>query len=323
MAKPFLISFFQEALNTGWLKSYIQPDKPKDDAEIINWDKFPFEKFYDFCTQFLYNIQGTRPDYINRQMMFTEHHITPRFEGGSQAATNRVLCHRYEHGLVHLFRWLYTNRAQDLGGFTSSMLTEETALRQRQQRQANPPVSPLPPRPQANRPSPTITGRLIQSGRQAGQRYQRNSRVNADPFGWFVGTMPILFVYTDNNITYSHPGSTDILSNEVTASVIGRKLHPLAPECTMTINNPQSLSQLLKGEVLTRGGWSIKHVDCGGKLYQVRELKQVFEKVYDVFRQGQTETKISRLNESLTAQDIKAASLMFDFLKKRQSFLTG
>ena len=52
------------------------------------------------------------------------HHIVPQFEGGTDASENCVFLHQYQHGLVHLFCFLWKKNSTDLNAFSSACLTQ-------------------------------------------------------------------------------------------------------------------------------------------------------------------------------------------------------
>lgn len=70
---------------------------------------------------------GGRRD-LDKTFWKVEHHIIPRFAGGSNEQTNRISLHQYEHALVHLFRYLsFSPRAnsKDFNAWSSACLTEQ------------------------------------------------------------------------------------------------------------------------------------------------------------------------------------------------------
>jgi hypothetical protein len=277
--------------------------------------------------------------------MFCEHHIKPRFEGGGLEAENRVLLHRHEHSYLHLIRWLYTNSRRDLGAFTSNMRTNESIALQSQRRSQNPPNSPLPPPPPARemRAQPTITGRVQQNSLRLGRQYQTNSRIRVNPFTWFIGTLPLVFIHT-SGVKYYHHGSEDILSDSITASSIGRELAILTPDSALA-RNPQNLSDVLSCLKPSRGGWKIESILLESAktdteteketrekklVCTLAELKKLFQNIETFFNETKDQLSLSTFTEQLIYkfylpetqdQEIKEIIIKIGvFLIKRQDF---
>ncbi len=224
---------------------------------------------------------------------------------------------------------------------------------QLEQRRKNPPNSPLPPRPPEKevRQKPTITCRLVQSGREAGKTYQKkkNSKVRIDPFTWFIGTLQLKFTH-DTQLQYDHPGSTNISDDSITSSSIARMLAQLSPDSALA-NNPQNLSDVLAGLKPSRGGWRIQYVlvpknedftsKKGFYTFSVNNLKKIFTIILNLFNEWISENEsleneanaenatnatpafLDKLKKEFpNIEDQTAATIMYNFLIKRRNFLS-
>jgi hypothetical protein len=257
--------------------------------------------------------------------MFTEHHIIPKFDKGTNEAENRVLVHIHEHGLLHLLRWLWTKSPRDLGGFTSAIRTEDSILEQKQKRSERQPNSPLPPNTPVEKRQPTITARLVQQGRIVRTQYHKNNRVNANPFGWFVATMTVEFEH-ENGKTYIHQGSpNDIMADQNTARDIACQLNEIQNSSSFT-KEPFVLSQVLTGVKKRRGGWGVKQVVVSEQSYSLMHLKELFECVQKAY----LENKITNLNSQkllnfaqIANAEISTVQAIVQFLEAHQTFLTS
>lgn len=324
LARPFLTNFFKVLHNKSGLKPYLIIN---GDEFTVNWSTFPFEAFYNAIMEELFAIQMTRLDYNTNKKMFVVHHIFPKNEGGGEETSNTVLLHTCEHGLVHLIRWLYTGSARDLGAFTSNIRTEESIIFQRERRAANPPRLVIPPRPQADRPKPRVTARVLQHMRVLGKKNQINSRLRVNPFTWFIATQSILMEHV-TKITHTHVPAGDILDLANTASAIARQLAALTSDESLA-KTPQVLSQVLGNEKKTRHGWSIIHVTIGDKAYSLSTLQVIFTEAMSIFP-GEASSIGSAGDEHASLADrtriahsdyYYVLNVMLQFLQQRQQFI--
>lgn len=193
-------------------------------------------------------------------------------------------------------------------------------------RQANPPNSPNPPRPQPGRLRPAITARVIQHSKQLGLKYQINSRIRVNPFTWFMSTRFVMFEHT-TGIQYLHEPTPDILCLENTASGIGRILGSLTPDSAL-VANPQNLSAVLDGTKPSRGGWRILYITIANQNLSLNDVKNLFNRCllrFGNFLEVNTAEAISILvqNQIISSREAPIASEIFDFLYARDQFLGG
>lgn len=338
LARPFLANFFKQSFETGWLQQTFNIVLIENrNFENINWASFPFQDFIDTCIDYLRRIQGTRNDYQDRRHMFSQHHIRPRFEGGDDSEENRVLLHRYEHALIHLLRWLCTDSRRDLGGFSSAMRTEENVLAAARVRAINPPrtagINPPPPAPSA-RKKQAVTGRVIQYRRNLRERgldpttgHQRRTRVRADPFTWFVTTLPILFEFR-TGLQYTHPGRTSDNLFDVSSAEIGRNLDNVRRYLPENERRPvYNLYKILSGIDQTCSGWRILHVLIKNQQYSIAQLREIYLIVFPVWENSPIprpdrrillkQIRVLLVEENLENQII-IATLIIDFLFERE-----
>lgn len=333
----FLYNFFEYSYDLGWLENYFSIDSKNE--VIINWEIFPFMDFYNICCEYLKGIELTRTDYSTdpnseEYLRFCTHHIKPKFSGGGDEANNLVLLHYFEHGYLHLIRWLVTDMPSDLGGFTSAMNAKsKRKLQIERRRESQPKLSlpPLPP-PAAERKKPAKTAKTVRAGQTVGQKYQLQSLAKANPFSLFLANSILKFLNL-NGTEVIHKPSGDIKNvSDNSASAIGRKLNAVCFTETLG-KNPSIITKLLSGENKILQNGKLVGLFIGDLEYQItKEIVISYQTLYDTlteyFNQNQ-ELSISELTQNMAVkrnsnfEETVLIQEMFTFIKKWSFLMKG
>jgi hypothetical protein len=153
---------------------------------------------------------GGRSDIENSSFRVV-HHIQPRFEGGTDDESNRVLLHQYEHALIHLLRFLWLQHSRDLNAFSSACLTPEQVERRnngntetqqiaQEKTVLNPEWQATSGRKGVDRSAEIRRGKSNASAlsrcasAETGRKFQFvNSRKRVHPWTWFLCEFPLTF----------------------------------------------------------------------------------------------------------------------------------
>lgn len=340
--KPFFLQFFLTL-------------SPSDQQNLQNSSFYQTQAehvhnlFAQYVRQLAASTQG-RAELANTNYR-VEHHIIPRFDGGTDELQNRVLLHQYEHGLIHLFHYSWKKLSTDLNAFSSACLTEDQLI---QRSAVQPTATTLAARKKttqkaiwqqtsgalgrARRGKSTTTPLLVNSGSVAGQAFQWvNARARTNIFTWFLCTLPLGFKNIQSNQVLWVPPDPNP-ENHTVSKVAETLLTSPEHIATGGVSVPQSrlsnLSQLFRGERSSMWNWSLDSMKVDDLIFSVQSgklalLRSFFaDSLYLVFNSNSTnfqsfKAQLKTFYCSSSSDNIGSVDMFEKLFQQIQQFATA